>query len=186
MKRMTSNNTWEMDAHQLALNQVRIRKDGLAQYVERPDQEYSVCDLIRSASETLGVELPILSDDALSGLLMEWLQYSTEEPEGILAILYRALWAMAEVRAKLSRYEDTGLGPEQIIGPTIPKPNGPLALAELREMNGEPVWCADVKKWGILEADDAGLMVTFTHLMWCIEVEKLTLYRLKPEETDEN
>ena len=114
MNRMTSDNTFEMNMTQRALNQVYIGKDGWAQYVEQPDQEYSVCDLIRSAAETLGVELPMLNDSDLSGLLADWLHYGAEEQEGVLAILYRALWAMAEVRGKLSRYEATGLEPEEV------------------------------------------------------------------------
>lgn len=186
MNRMTSDNTFEMNMTQRALNQVYVGKDGWAQYVEQPDREYSACDLIRTSAETLGVEMPILGDEALSDLLLDWLQYGTEEPEGILAILYRALYAMAALRAKLYRYEDTGLEPEQVMEQAAPKPNEPLSLAELREMNGEPVWCADLKKWGILEVDDIGFVVTFDHLVWCIEVEKLTLYRRKPEDADEN
>lgn len=114
MKRLTSGNTFEMNMRQLALNQVYVGKDGWARYVEGPECECSVCDLIRTASETLSVELPILSDEDLSDLMTDWLQYGAEEPEGVVAILYRALCAMAEVRDKLFRYEDTGLEPEEI------------------------------------------------------------------------
>lgn len=114
MKRLTSNNVSEMDMHQLALNQVYIGPDRWVQYVEGPDRECSVCDLIRTASEALDVELPILSDENLSDLMEDWLQYGAEEPEGVVAILYRALCAMAEVRDKLSRYEDTELEPEEV------------------------------------------------------------------------
>ena len=114
MERLTSNNTWEMDMRQLALNQVYI-EDGWAWYQGGvPEHDQSVCDLIRTAADTLMVELPMLGDDALSDLMADWLQYGEEEPEGILAILYRALCAMAELRDKLSRYEDTGLEPEEI------------------------------------------------------------------------
>ena len=114
MKRLTLGNALEMNMRQLALNQVYVGKDGWARYVEDPDRECGVCDLIRTASEALGVELPILSDEDLSDLMTDWLQYGAEEPEGVVAILYRALCAMAEVRDKLFRYEDTGLEPEEI------------------------------------------------------------------------
>lgn len=114
MKRLTSDNVSEMDVRQLALNQVYIGPDRRARYVEGPDRECSVCDLIRTASEALDVELPILSDENLFDLMADWLQYGAEEPEGVVAILYRALCAMAEVRDKLSRYEDTGLEPEEV------------------------------------------------------------------------
>lgn len=113
MKRLTSDNCWEMDMVQLALNQVYV-KDGWTWYRNGPEDELSICDLIRRAAEALEVELPVLSDDDLSDLLADWLYYGTDEPEGVLAILYRALWAMAEVRATLQRYEDTGLGPDTL------------------------------------------------------------------------
>ena len=113
MKRLTSNNYHEMDMVQLALNQVYL-KDGWAWYVNGPECHISVCDLIRAAAEALNVDLPTLSDDELSELLTDWLQYGAEEPEGVLAVLYRALWAMAVVRSKLTQYEDTGLMPEAV------------------------------------------------------------------------
>ena len=116
MERLTSSNTFEMNMYQLALNQVYISQDGWAQYVEGPDRECSVCDLIRAVSKTLGVELPILDDEDLSDLMTDWLQYGAEKPEGVVAVLYRALCAMASVRDKLFRYEDTGLEPEGIEG----------------------------------------------------------------------
>lgn len=114
MNRMTSDNTLEMNMLELALNQVYIGEDGWVRYRNGPEDEVSACDLIRTAAEALDVELPILSDDDLSDLMTDWLQYGAEEPEGVLAILYRALWAMAEVRGKLSRYEDTGLEPKEV------------------------------------------------------------------------
>lgn len=137
MKRLTSDNTFEMNMLQLALNQVYIGKDGWAQYVEGPDREYSVCDLARAVSETLGVELPMLSDEALSDLLLDWLQYGAEEPEGVVAILYRALCAMAEVRAKLFRYEDTGLEPEEVVQTKLALIG--KVLAEIKEFEGVPI-----------------------------------------------
>ena len=153
MKRLTSGNTFEMNMRQLALNQVYVGKDGWARYVEGPECECSVCDLIRTASETLGVELPILSDEDLSDLMTDWLQYGAEEPEGVVAILYRALCAMAEVRDKLFRYENTGLEPEEIMALIAP-PNAPLTLEELREMDGEPVWVVELNgyppHWGLV------------------------------------
>lgn len=115
MNRLTSDNTFEMDMHQLALNQAYIGDDGWPWYRNAPEDRCRVCDLIRTAAETLNVDLPILGDEDLAGLLTDFLQYGAEEPEGILAILYRALWASAEVRERLKRYEDTELEPEEIM-----------------------------------------------------------------------
>ena len=180
MKRLTLGNALEMNMRQLALNQVYVGKDGWARYVEGPECECSVCDLIRTASETLGVELPILSDEDLSGLMMDWLQYGAEEPEGVAAILYRALCAMAEVRDKLFRYEDTGLEPEEIMALIAP-PNDPLTLEELREMEGEPVWGADGQcyivnvKAGYAVDKDRGFRMLWSDGFF---------YRRRPEEVD--
>lgn len=140
MNRMTSDNTFEMDMRQLALNQVYIGEDGWAWYVKAPDEECRVCDLIRNAAETLGVGLPIPSDKDLPGLLTSFLQYGEEEPEGVLAILYRALWAMTDLRARLSRYEDTGLEPEEIMKLATPPSNTPLTPEQLREMDGDKIY----------------------------------------------
>ncbi|MCX4373471.1 MAG: hypothetical protein OSJ58_16955 [Dysosmobacter sp.] len=62
---------------------------------------------------------------------------SVSQPTGttVEAVFYR-----------LAAYEDTGLEPEEIT-PLIPPPNDPLTLEELREMNGEPVWCEHQKNY---------------------------------------
>ena len=97
MKRMTSDNTVGMNMYQLALNQVYIGDDGWPWYRYTPEDEVDVRELICTAAKALNVELPILSDngDGLADLFTDWLQYRAERPEGVLAILYRALWAMA-------------------------------------------------------------------------------------------
>ena len=145
MNRLTSDNTSEMNMYQLALNQVYIGADGWAWYIKAPDEECRVCDLIRTAAETLGVELPDLSDEDLPGLMTGFLQYGEEVPEGVLAILYRALWAMADVRAKLSRYEDTGLEPEEIperivmLPPSCYKEDGDGCAYQAYDGTDEPI-----------------------------------------------
>lgn len=74
-------------------------------------------------------------------------------------------------------------------------PNPPLTLAELWEMEGEPVWCEDYQCWGIVKVESKGpwanqpflcgvyhsdgLAISFEH---DIEKRELTLYRRRPEE----
>lgn len=74
-------------------------------------------------------------------------------------------------------------------------PNPPLTLEELREMEGEPVWCEDYQCWGIVKFESKGhwanqpflcgvyhsdgLATSFEH---DIEKRELTLYRRRPEE----
>lgn len=75
--------------------------------------------------------------------------------------------------------------------------NDPLTLDELREMPGEPVWCAEMECWGIVEVETVGcwankpFLVGAWHAPTCgsaekfecdIEMRGLTLYRRKPKE----
>lgn len=118
MERLTKDNVFEMDMTELALNQVFVR-DGCAWYRKGPEDECSVCDLIRNVAangmrqDDIGLD-PSLTDENLGDIMLDWLQFGEKEPEGALAILYRALWAMAELRERLKKYEDTGLEPEEI------------------------------------------------------------------------
>ena len=38
--------------------------------------------------------------------------------------------------------------------PTLTPPNEPLALEDLREMDGEPVWCKELKSWALIYTED--------------------------------
>lgn len=77
------------------------------------------------------------------------------------------------------------------------KRNAQLTLDELREMDGEPVWCDELECYGIIKVDTIGRWANVPFLigMWrssnCgssvnfeydIESRELTLYRHKPEE----
>lgn len=234
MERLTSDNAFEMSMTELALNQVFVR-DGWAWYRKGPEEECSVCDLIRSAAYRglwqNQIDLaPDLTDTDLGDVMFDWLQFGEEEPEGILAILYRALWAMAEVRERLKKYEDTGLGPDEITtepygcafycnrrcnldgdwcaeGPgcqqeidsetakhllelsqaekdgrlVVLPPNDPLTLRQLREMDGEPVWCARWGVWGLVDIGFAAVITRKGDLDINDEVIHERLYRRKPE-----
>ena len=142
MKRLTSDNVFEMNMTELALNQVFVQ-DGWAWYRKGPEDECSVCDLIRGAAakglDLENIELdPNLTDEELGGVMLDWLQFGEEEPEGVLAILYRALWAMAELRERLKLYEDTGLMPMDI---TPEKPACMFYSNRRCNLNGD--WCAE-------------------------------------------
>lgn len=78
--------------------------------------------------------------------------------------------------------------------------NDPLTLDELREMPGEPVWCAEMECWGIVKVETIGywankpFLVGAWHVPTCgsaenfeydIEMRGLTLCRRKPEESVE-
>lgn len=82
---------------------------------------------------------------------------------------------------RLAAYEDTGLTPEEIMALTAP--NDPLTLEELREMDGDPVWDDNAKKWivvdlewytGTLGIGHEGEFMELTH----------RYYRRRPEEVN--
>ena len=142
MKRLTSDNVFEMSMTELALNQVFV-EDGWAWYRKGPEDECSVCDLIRGAAakglDLEDIELdPNLTDEELGDVMLDWLQFGEKTPEGVLAILYRALWAMAEVRERLREARES-------------LRNDPLTPEQLLELEGEPVWLGGdgLNRWDI-------------------------------------
>ena len=153
MKRLTSDNVFEMSMTELALNQVFVQ-DGWAWYRKGPEDECSVCDLIRRAAAKglwqENIELdPNLTDEELGDVMLDWLPGGEQEPEGVLAILYRALWAMAELRERLKLYEDICFAEDgtELLSPWVLRifrearlNTGPLTEEQLREMNGDPVY----------------------------------------------
>ncbi len=169
MKRLTSNNVHEMNMTELALNQVSV-ENGWAWYTRAPEDTCSVCDLIRSAAAT-GLKLedieldPNLTDEELGDVMLDWLQFGEKEPEGILAILYRALWAMAELRERLKLYEDICFATDgtELLSPWVLRvlrdaklTTGPLTLEQLREMDGKPVYLdlGDGGEWVLVRLEE--------------------------------
>ena len=67
------------------------------------------------------LSLSLMTDEELGDVMLDWLQFGEKEPEGILAILYRALWAMAELRERLKLYEDIcfGLDGTELLTPEL-------------------------------------------------------------------
>lgn len=200
MKRLTMNDGHAMNMTELALNQVSV-ENGQVWYLEPPETERRIEDLIRTAAETLDAELdPELSDDDLGEILLDWLQYGETEPEGVLAILYRALWAMAEVRERLKLYEDICFSADgtellstwalQILREAREAlRNDPLTEAELREMNGKPVYLdfGDGGEYVLVRLKEND--VYFTHKNTICAPTKIAfecggkVYRRKPEKT---
>lgn len=80
-------------------------------------------------------ELPE-NDDDLSMMMAEWLMDDPASAEGIIALLYTAGWAFAELRHLLAAYEDTGLEPEEIaeVRFLIAAERNPQKLARLRKL----------------------------------------------------
>lgn len=87
-------------------------KDGEAWVLRggsEPDYvDVTLFDYIRAAiAKNLGPSMSNLSNDELSEVLSEdWLFDGNSTVEGLIATLYTAAWAFAELRARLKMYED--------------------------------------------------------------------------------
>lgn len=69
-------------------------------------------DFIRKAAKILLPDLDFpMDDDGVDYAMSELLLDGPDEPTGLLALLYTAAWAYAELRGRLMQYEDTGLEP---------------------------------------------------------------------------
>lgn len=116
MKRLTTETP--KDNLEAALNLFYIKDHETWVRGGGPGPEYadvSLFNFIRDVAKTYipDVELPE-DDDDLSDMMPEWLMDGIDSAEGIVALLYTAAWAYAELRHKLMRYEDNGLTPEEI------------------------------------------------------------------------
>lgn len=74
--------------------------------------------------------------------------------------------------------------------PTLTPPNEPLALEQLREMDGEPVWVEDVKHWALIDIEKGGQWDGVPFAIWAengtkftynVESRGLHCYRRPPE-----
>lgn len=102
----------EMNMVELAHNCMYAR-DRWAWYRDY-DSDMDLRDFIRKFSEAEGAsELPE-DNEALSDILMDDLQYGINDPDGRTALVYRLMWAMADLRETLMDYENTGVNPKEI------------------------------------------------------------------------
>ncbi len=119
MKRLTVNkDTKDMNMVELAHNCCYV-KNREAMYRDY-DKDLSARDFIRDIMVKHGfwkenkdgtlASQELLKDDTMIDLM----QFGEGDPEGLIALLYRNLWAMAELRDTLKAYEDTGVCPEQV------------------------------------------------------------------------
>lgn len=106
MDRLTTNkDVSEMGMCELAHN-CCYAKDGEAMYRDY-EMYMSARDFARNLMTTLcGEDLPV-DDDEFDEEILENLQYDPfADITGLIALFYRNLWAMADLREKLKRYED--------------------------------------------------------------------------------
>lgn len=105
----------EMNMLELSQNCMYI-KEGWCRYRDY-DIDESLVDFIVEISNKLGGNIVTADsgdDEAISEELWDNLNYGYDNIDGIIALLYTRLAALANLRKKLSAYEDLELTPEQI------------------------------------------------------------------------
>lgn len=133
MERLTTNkNVSDMGIVELALNCCYIAKDGSGRYRDY-EIDMDERDFVRKLTTTLvGEDLP-LQDESFDEEMMDNLGIDPfADVRGLIAIFYRNMWAMAELREKLKRYEDAE---EQ--GLILP---APLDDVESFSLDGKTTW----------------------------------------------
>lgn len=117
MKRLTTETPKDNLETALNLFYIKDYETWVRGYGPAPEYaDVSLFDLTRDIVKTHipDAELPA-DDDNLSNMMSEWLMDGIDSAEGVVALLYTAAWAYAELRHKLMRYEDTGLEPGQVM-----------------------------------------------------------------------
>lgn len=114
MNRLTSNKDISaMGMFELAHNSCYVR-DGKARYRDY-DSDVDARDLAMQLLENYA-DIPneFTCDDDFDETIIGYMSYGIENPEGLISLFYRNLWAMADLYERLKRYEDTELTPEKI------------------------------------------------------------------------
>ena len=106
MERLTTNkDVQEMGMYELAHN-CSYYKDGNARYRDF-DMDMDARDFARNLMITLANDELPNDDDEFDEEILENLQYDQfSDVKGLIALFYRNLWAMADLRETLKTYED--------------------------------------------------------------------------------
>ena len=106
MNRLTTNkDVSEMSMYELAHNSC-YSKDGVARYRDF-EMDMDARDFARNLMTTLAGDDLSTDDDVFDEEIMENLMYDPfESVTGLIALFYRNLWAMADLRETLKAYED--------------------------------------------------------------------------------
>ncbi len=108
MRLTTDKPTKEMSMYELAHNSCYTDKDGNTRYRDFDtdvDARVLARELLKQYADG---DDAFTDDDNFDDEIMELLQYGTRTIEGLIALFYRNLWAMADLRETLKRYEDLG------------------------------------------------------------------------------
>ena len=106
MERLTSNKkVSDMSMFELAHNSCYY-KDGVARYRDF-ENDIDARELTRHLlKDYADGDDAFVDEDDFDEEMLELLMYGTSTTEGLIALFYRNLWAMADLREKLKEYED--------------------------------------------------------------------------------
>lgn len=106
MNRLTTNKeVSEMNIYELAHNSCYV-KDGKARYRDFEDDFDSRQLAIKLLEKYADIPNEFTCDEDFDDFMMDSLQYGTGDMLGLIAVFYRNLWAMADLRETLKRFED--------------------------------------------------------------------------------
>lgn len=106
MSRLTRNKgVSEMNMYELAHNSC-YGKDGNARYRDF-EEDFDARELaIKLLEKYADIPNEFTCDDDFDEFMADALQYGTDDILGLIAVFYRNLWAMADLRETLKKYED--------------------------------------------------------------------------------
>ncbi len=114
MDRLTTNkDKSEMSMVELAHN-LCYTKEHEARYRDF-DMDIDSRELaIKLLDEFVNIPNEFTCDEDFDSFMVDAMQYGIHNILGLIAIFYRNLWAMADLRERLKEYEDLGITPDQI------------------------------------------------------------------------
>ncbi len=126
MERLTTNKeTSEMSMCELAYNSCYVKNNN-AIYRDF-EIDINIRELtIKLLEKHADIPNEFTCDEEFDEFMLDALQYGTDSMLGLIAVFYQKLWAMADLREALNRYEDTRYTPEQVVETT-------QELAELKK-----------------------------------------------------
>lgn len=107
MERLTSNKpTSDMNMIELAYNSCYADEKCKARY-RNYELDIDSRELVKNlAKDMCDEDLSYMSDEEFDEYMAEMLSVEVDSQIGLLALFYRNLWAMADLREKLKEYED--------------------------------------------------------------------------------
>lgn len=107
MERLTNNKeVSEMSMFELAHNSCYRGDDGWARYRDY-ENDFDARELaIKLLEKYADVPNEFICDDDFDNFILDSLQYGTDSIQGLIAVFYQNLWAMADLRERLAEYED--------------------------------------------------------------------------------